>query len=155
MIRVFPIKGVIKRHFIAARRIAQSSGCNNFRHGAVLTKGGKQISIGTNEPTFSRHAALNKRCAPLYASAHAEIVALRGLSKDTTAGTTLYVIRVSSDGEHFMLSAPCEMCMGAIKNAGVRRIIYSIDDDTAASLNVNVDDALSFRRALNERDEED
>lgn len=79
--------------------------------GAVLVKEGVILSEGVNE-TYIEHDP----------TAHAEIQAIRNASKQHGKshflGTTMY-----ASGK------PCAMCMAAMIQAGVSKLIYCADDD--------------------------
>ena len=78
--------------------------------GAVLVKDGLFLAEGWNCP-ISTHDP----------TAHAEIIALRGgglaLNNYRLVGTTLYVTL-----------EPCAMCMAAIVNARVKRLVFGAQD---------------------------
>jgi tRNA(adenine34) deaminase len=78
--------------------------------GAVLAKGSDVLGAGFNQPIASNDP-----------TAHAEIVALRGaaqrLGNYRLPDTTLYVTL-----------EPCLMCVGAIVNARVARVVYGASE---------------------------
>lgn len=83
--------------------------------GAVLVREGRVISRG-----------FNKRETALDPSAHAEMIAIRSASRKLEAwrltGTTLYVTL-----------EPCLMCMGAIIQARVHRLVFAAFDPKAGA----------------------
>lgn len=79
-----------------------------FKHGAVVVRGGRVLSIGYNKGKI-----------------HAEVDALKKVSDPS--GTTLYVVRIGHDGK-LRLSRPCNNCLNYAINCGVKRIVYSIAD---------------------------
>ena len=99
--------------------------------GAVVVVGGEIIATGRN-----RSIADNDP------SAHAEIIALRAAalaqSNYRLSGATLYVTL-----------EPCVMCVGAIVQARVGRVIFGAYDDKAGALGSATD--LSDSRAFNHR----
>lgn len=58
-------------------------------------------------------------------SAHAEFKLARALPR----GSTVYVARVLRSGD-FAIAKPCPMCMIALKSRQVRKVYYSIDNDS-------------------------
>jgi tRNA(adenine34) deaminase len=84
--------------------------------GAVLVQDGKVIARGYNRPII-RHDP----------TAHAEIVAIRLAAKKAgnyrLTGCDLYVT-----------VEPCAMCLGAILNARIRRLIYGADDPKSGAV---------------------
>lgn len=125
----------INRRLELARRTALLSTHPDHKHGAVLVKGGNIISLGCNRPDFSKHAALHRAYSEYdIGSLHAEIAALRGLPKNITQGSIMYVVRLGKAQGKFRMSAPCAMCMSALNNAGVKRVIFSVDEARIAAL---------------------
>jgi len=119
-----------------ARSIALKSDHPDHKHGAVLAKGGNILSVACNMLEFSQHAGLNRPFNDYTSgSLHAEIAALRGKSKTATRGAVMYVIRLGGQGaKELRLSAPCEMCQNAMRAAGIKRVIYSVDNDIVESM---------------------
>ena len=112
-----------QRHLERAARIASTSTCRQ-RHGAVAAIGARIIAVGVN----------SFRCHPTVASDpkressfHAEIAVLRQL-REVDSRTTLFVARVAKNGRT-ALSAPCANCRQALKEAGVKQVIFSVDGD--------------------------
>lgn len=58
-------------------------------------------------------------------SVHAEIDALRKAPR--ASGGILYIARVGRSG-NVGLARPCEDCQAALLAAGVKRVVYTIDD---------------------------
>lgn len=79
--------------------------------GAVLTKGLEVIAEGTNETYVDQDS-----------TAHAEIQALRNTG--IALGTAHY-----PDTTMYASGKPCAMCMAAMIQAGVSRVIFAADDD--------------------------
>ena len=99
--------------------------------GAVIVVDGDIIATGHNRSISDSDP-----------SAHAEIVALRAaaevVSNCRLPGATLYVTL-----------EPCVMCVGAIAQARVERVVFAAYDDKAGALGSATD--LSDSRALNHR----
>ncbi len=76
--------------------------------GAVVVHGGRVVGVGFNQSISAGDP-----------TAHAEVVALRAaarrLANYRLAGTTLYVT-----------VEPCLMCVGALVNARVERLVYGV-----------------------------
>lgn len=92
-----------------------------MKHGAVIVKGGRVISIGINKnrnhPTIVSSEHIKTHC-----SVHAEVDALRKVKN--AKGATIYVARVNKRGQD-RLSRPCDRCHKAIKDAGIRKVVYT------------------------------
>ncbi len=111
---------------------------------AALAAGAGEVPVGAvvvvdNEILAQAHNCSVARSDP---SGHAEIVALRlaaeRLGNHRLPAATLYVTL-----------EPCVMCVGAIVQARVGRVVFGAYDDKAGALGSAVD--LSDSRALNHR----
>jgi deoxycytidylate deaminase len=104
-------------------KVAESSDCSH-RHGAVVVKSGRVLSVGTNrfrnDPEFVESDVIDGRGTIF--SVHAEVNALSRV-KDAR-GATIYVARVGGNGEP-RLSAPCSFCRIRIKDRGINTIVYT------------------------------
>lgn len=105
-----------------AKKIAAISDCR-YKHGAVAVKGGRVLGVGVNS---SRNMRELYDLLPANArSEHAEEALLRVIG-DSAKGATVFVARVSRSGEERM-SKPCSNCTILLKEAGVRRVVYTVD----------------------------
>ena len=84
--------------------------------GAVVVVGGKVIGSGHNQPISSNDP-----------TAHAEIVALRA------AALAMRSYRLM-DSTIYVTLEPCVMCVGALINARVARLVYGARDEKAGAL---------------------
>jgi pyrimidine deaminase RibD-like protein len=86
--------------------------------GCVITKGGSVQSVGwsalKSDPRFAG------------CSIHAEEHALRQMGYQAD-GCVLYVARVTKRG-HRALAKPCSACQQLIVTAGVKRVVWTVDD---------------------------
>jgi len=89
--------------------------------GAVVVRGGRIIGEGWNQPIGAHDP-----------TAHAEIVALRAAATAAAnyrlAGTTVYVTL-----------EPCPMCLGAMQNARVSRVVFGAWDVKAGACGSVID----------------
>jgi tRNA(adenine34) deaminase len=99
----------------ALREAAKAAGRGEVPVGAVVVKGGRIMARGSNRPL-----ALSDP------TAHAEIVALRRAAKK--AGN--YRL---ADCELYVTVEPCAMCLGAVVQARVRRLVYGAADPKAGA----------------------
>jgi tRNA(Arg) A34 adenosine deaminase TadA len=106
-----------------AKRIASTSSCGK-KHGAVAVKGGRVVGVGVN--SYQNDESLFE-ILPYNLSTHAEQACLRAIGNNAR-GATIYVARVSRTGEERM-SKPCSACQKALKLAGVRRVVYTIESE--------------------------
>lgn len=104
-----------------AMRVAETSTCRK-RHGAVVVRGGSVLSVGVNRYRTDKDYNF---IPPGDISYHAEEAALRALGGSAKGGT-IYVARLSA-GSKPAMSKPCDNCMKLIKDAGIKKIVYTID----------------------------
>lgn len=104
-----------------AATVAVSSECKQ-KHGAVVTKGGRVISIGVNkqrnDPTYCTDGSTEK--STIY-SVHAEIDALSRVKEPE--GSIIYIARVTNRGKAF--SRPCNNCTKVLIKAKVKAVVYT------------------------------
>jgi tRNA(Arg) A34 adenosine deaminase TadA len=110
-----------------ARKMAETSHYQNFRHGAVLTKGGRIISVANNSNNFSAFASRFYPHIEGRATMHAELSCILNIPKQNTEGATVYVVRINKNGE-LKMSKPCEMCEAAMRFVGIKTVIWTVDD---------------------------
>lgn len=108
------------KHLALAKKVAAASEERN-RHGAVIVKNGRVISIGINK--FRNHPTIiEENKISEYCSVHAEVDAISRAK--VTDGATIYVARVNRRGQE-RFSRPCDNCYLAIKKAGINKIIFT------------------------------
>lgn len=88
------------------------------RHGAVVARGRKVLSVGVNRHRAAPDVVSDPKTE---SSWHAEIAALRGVEID--GRTTVYVARTTSRGA--VNSYPCENCRKELASRGVRRVVFT------------------------------
>lgn len=92
------------------------------KHGCVIVKSGAVQGRGVN--TYRNQPGIIEQTDAL--SVHAEINALKRCAN--VNGAVLYVARVNNAGEPRQ-SRPCPDCLKALKVAGVKRVVYTINGD--------------------------
>lgn len=106
--------------------LATFSTCS-FRHGAVIVKGGRVISVGINS---MRNHPDHVADARTQSSTHAEAAAIRAAGRYTDlSGATIFIARIARDGKTPMMSAPCVNCQKALKEAGIKKVFYTVDGE--------------------------
>lgn len=123
-----PFAGRKKRLVELAKRIAERSEAPDYKHGAVLFKGGTVLNVSVNKNRYARFGKRFRRRDCGHATHHAELGCILGLDRTTTRGSDLYVVRIGKAGE-LRLSKPCEMCEAVLRHVGVKRVFYSIDQE--------------------------
>ena len=117
-----------------AKRAAQQSQHDTFKHGAVLVKGGSVLNTSYNK---SQHKRFGNRFRNVrdrgHATHHAELGAIFGLDRSTTQGATLYVCRTNREGK-FRMSKPCSMCEQVLRFCGIKRVVYTESENQVAKI---------------------
>lgn len=114
---------------------------DHYRHkiGAVIVKGRKVVSIGFNtlsksHPLQAYYASCVGREEAIYLHAEMAAIVATGVANKACAGDlegcTIYVFRRGLDGK-VRMSRPCKSCMKALKDFGIRCIVYSTDEGVA------------------------
>ena len=93
----------------AAQQIALQSKHEKFRHGVVITRGGAIIARGFNAPE---------------GGIHAEVHALSNRVGTNWSGCVVWSVRLLKSGE-LSMARPCDKCMKALREARVKKVIYS------------------------------
>ena len=123
------ITGRHRRYVDLAKKLAESSSYSLHRHGAVLVKGGSVLNWSANQNKVQRWAQRFRSHGCGHATHHAELGAVLGVARDKTTGSDVYVVRISKKGS-LLMSKSCEMCQELLRHVGVKRVFYSIDDET-------------------------
>lgn len=129
------ITGRNKRYVDLAKRLALTSD-QHHKHAAILVKGGSVISWSNNRNKFKQWAQKFRARHRGPATIHAEIGAVLGVSREKTNGSDLYVVRVNHKG-NLCLSIPCNMCHEVLSHVGVKRVYYSVDNQTIGCYKVS------------------
>jgi len=116
----------------AAISEAQSAAdCREIPVGAVVVRDGNIVASGCNRSIMDHDPA-----------GHAEIVALRAAGRDASN----YRL---NDATLFVTLEPCAMCVGAMLQARIRRLVFGAYDSKAGAAGSVLD--LSCERQLNHR----
>lgn len=104
-----------------AYKVAKQS-CHKFPMGAVIVKGNRVLSLGTNKyKTNPRQINFYDNRA--LCSTHAELNAII-LCNGEKEGATIYICRLLSNGK-FGIAKPCKGCQHIIEASNIKRIVYS------------------------------
>lgn len=131
----FGYSGKTKRFMAIAKRIAWNSEAEDYKHGALLVKGGKIINVSFNKNNYCSFGCRFRHVQPGNATIHAEIGAILGIDRSVTAGSTIYVCRIGKNGD-YRLSKPCPMCHEVLKFVGVKRVVWTINNQTCGSYKI-------------------
>lgn len=117
--------------FQLARNLASCSTYGNFRHGAVLAGNGSSIlGIGVNNEKYCSVGAKYRSSAKGHSTYHAEIASIINIPRHVTRGSVMYVARIAKGTGEDRMSKPCAMCHAVLKAQGVKRVYYTIDENT-------------------------
>lgn len=103
-----------------AVKVAETSTYDRYRMGAVIVRGNRVLSLGTNRLQNSPHIAGHH---PL-CSQHAEEKALSLCGN--TRGATMYIGRLTPAG-NIGLARPCERCTTQIETSGIKNVYWTGD----------------------------
>jgi len=120
--------GKTARFMTLAKNVANQSTYSDYRHGAVLVRGGSVINTSPNKDGHCAFAKRFRKREEGIATVHAEVGAILGLDRSVTEGATLYVARIGKAGE-FRMSKPCNMCVAVLKHCGVKKVVFTIDKE--------------------------
>ena len=95
-----------------------------FRMAALLVKSGRVLGGDVNVPRITPNTP-PKRC-----STHAEIRVIKNTKN--TYGSTIYIARLLSNG-NTALAKPCVWCLEHIIDAGICKVVFTGNNNTAFS----------------------
>ena len=116
-----------RRYVESAKRTAEESEFPDYRHGALLVRGGSILNAAYNKNSHIGWANRFRAKACGHATHHAELGAILGVDRSKTAGSDVYVVRIGRTGE-LKMSKPCQMCQSVLAHMGVKRVYYSINE---------------------------
>jgi tRNA(Arg) A34 adenosine deaminase TadA len=90
------------------------------KHGCLIVRGGSLQGLGINVSRNTPGIVMEIDALGV----HAEIRALKSCTR--TDGAVAYIARVNRRGMQRQ-SRPCPNCIVALKNAGIKRVIYTVD----------------------------
>ena len=112
------------QNYLNIARKAAGNSQETFQIGSCFVKSGRVLSTGFN--SLNKSNALVRKYFH-YPTLHAEIAALSKLDPDMIRDGTLYVYRLRKTGKAG-LSKPCHRCQIALRELGIKRIVYSTDE---------------------------
>ena len=117
--RILKMKKAYREYFHVAQGMTSKSEHPRFHHGSVVVMRNTIIGKGSN-----------------YGFIHAEVSSLLNcehVSKSFLDQLVVFVCRVNSQG-FFMNSKPCYGCQRFMKRMGIKKVIYTIDEDTVGKM---------------------
>lgn len=110
-----------------ANKMAAKSRFIRARMGAVITKGGRVLSTGTNKVGFSKKLKEKHEYSDtIHAEEAAIIPLLDGEKQHLLVGATIHVSRILKDGSPGM-AKPCPTCQKLIEAAGIKKVFYTTE----------------------------
>lgn len=110
-----------------AKNVARQSTFGKFHHGAILVSHGKIVNAAHNDNRLCGFGTRFRTTQKGTATLHAELGSILNISAKTTAGATVYVVRINNNDE-LRNSKPCPMCQAAMRHCGINKVIYSTED---------------------------
>lgn len=118
------------KHLKLAEVMASYSDYDRIHIGACIIKKRQVISTGYNQnkthPIQEKYNNESLTYKKSKAKLHAEMDALIRAGKNSK-GATLYIFRRGNDNIYRM-SKPCNACMNYIKQCGIKRVVYTIEN---------------------------
>ncbi len=129
--KIHEYRGRVGRYLEHAKKVAQQSD-EDYRHGAVLVKGGSVINTSINKNSYCAFGMRFRKKDKGNATVHAELGAILGVDRKLTYGATVYVARIGKQDD-YKLSRPCSMCEAAMRYVGIKRVVFTINSKFAGS----------------------
>lgn len=155
-----PSVSSIYRNLKRAKAIAQCSDFPRQRLGAILVKGNKVLAVGYNQTkTYPIQKKYNKyrnfvlKDPKNNGVIHAEMVLLQKTKYDSIdwPNVILYVSREDRDG-NWKIARPCEACLEAIKDRGIKTVYYSIAENEFGMIDLTKDEETQNKQDLNKKE---
>ena len=124
-----------RRYVELAMRVAAQSDFKEYRHGAVLVRGGSVVNTSCNKNKYRSWGNRFRRRQIGHATHHAELGCVLGLDRSITEGATMYVVRIGKSGV-LRNSKPCPMCEAALEYVGIKKVIYSDENGEIQSMRI-------------------
>lgn len=102
---------------------------------AIIVQGGNILSVGFNQSRRHGYVEVIKKNS--WTNLHAEVDAiLKVRRKINLTGSKMFIVRLIEGDTKMSISRPCQTCQIALKNYGIKKVYYSIDDDTYAVMKI-------------------
>lgn len=116
---------------LALEKATKRSTHKRHMTGCVIVKKNKIISNGCSHSSSFRLNELS--------SIHAEIHALGRGRHDDLTNAVAYVMTMARKSGNLTNSAPCQTCAIALRAAGIKKAIYTVDNVTYTEINLEED----------------
>jgi deoxycytidylate deaminase len=129
LIKLENCSGKIQSLIQLAGKVAEQSSHAQFKHGAVLVRGGNVINVASNDSRFCSFAERFNSNKNKYGTLHAELRVILGIDKCVTQGAMIVVVRLDNNNENdYMMSKPCSMCQKVMQFVGIKKVAFSAGD---------------------------
>ena len=121
------------KYFNKAHQVAKISDYKKQHVGCVAVYQGQIIGLGCNcnktHPTQYYYNRYRKQSDTMLPKLHAEISCINQIKhlEINFSKVKLYIYRIRND-QPYGMSRPCQSCMAAIKDLGIRDIYYTTND---------------------------
>lgn len=110
------------KFFEICRKLALKSTHPVHHHGALIVyKNRKILGLGFNQQKT------HPKASHPYKFLHAEVSALLSTEGESLKNCSVYIYRETKDKRQAM-SRPCASCMKTLKEAGIQKIYYTVDN---------------------------
>lgn len=123
------IHGKIEKFFDFIKKTSAGLSNTQPRHISLLIQGSTILNIGFSSKTYSwviQHKSNSVIDWP--ATRHAECDSILNIDRKIISKCDVVVARLNKKNK-LMLSKPCNMCCKVLKDVGIKRIFYSIDEE--------------------------
>lgn len=117
-----------------ARYLASKSKAR-MKHGAIIVKGGRVVGTGFNKNRNSP-LVVSENHIKTHCSEHAEISAIKDASFNVK-NAVIYIARVNKNGMD-RNSKPCNQCFDVISKLGIKKVIYTVENDECRNMVMDI-----------------
>ena len=118
----------VERFFTLLDETAKFSNHPQHRISSAIVVKNKLVGLGFNQmktDPFQKKYSKNDDCIYIHAEIHAIKNALRSVDVSALRYADLYVTRIMLGSGTRGMAKPCDGCMGAIVEFGIRRVFYT------------------------------
>ncbi len=133
-----------------AETVSKRGTCLRRNYGAIIVKNDNIISTGfagaprgrknCSDLGVCRRQRLNVPRGQRYElcrSVHAEANAIISASRESMLGSILYLVGKEANGSYVENASSCSMCKRMIINAGIKKVVIRLDENTFTALDVD------------------
>lgn len=123
-----------------AKQVAEQSHFKKIHIGCVITYKNLPIALGYNshkthplQKKYNRYRTNREGIGEITPKRHAEINALSKIKREDVNPEKMvaYIYRIKIEEPYYGLARPCPSCMKALKDFGIKKIVYTTNDGYA------------------------